>query len=49
MKILITGSSQGIGKAIAQRFAKEGYSLIINCNKSVDALMELKRELENKR
>ncbi|MBQ8518689.1 MAG: SDR family oxidoreductase [Agathobacter sp.] len=42
---LITGASRGIGKAIAFRFAKEGYSLIINCNKSADALMTLKEEL----
>lgn len=45
--VLITGASRGIGKAIAIRFAQEGYSLIINCSKSTDALMELKKELEN--
>lgn len=28
MKVLITGTSQGIGMAIAQRFLKEGYSVI---------------------
>lgn len=44
--VLITGASRGIGKAIATRFAKEGCSLIINCNKSTDALMALKTELE---
>lgn len=27
---VITGASQGIGKAIALRFAKEGYSVVIN-------------------
>ena len=45
--VLITGASRGIGKAIAIRFAQEGCSLIINCSKSTDALMELKKELEN--
>lgn len=45
-KVLITGASRGIGKAIALRFAQEGYSLIINCSKSADALMEFKKELE---
>ena len=43
--VLITGASRGIGKAIAIRFAKEGGSLIINCSKSADALMELKHHL----
>ena len=44
--VLITGASRGIGKAIAYRFAQEGCSLIINCSKSTDALMALKKELE---
>ena len=44
--VLITGASRGIGAAIARRFAKEGYSLIITCNKSADALFSLKKSLE---
>ena len=44
--VLITGASRGIGRAIACRFAKEGYALIINCSKSADALSQLKQELE---
>ena len=44
--VLITGASRGIGAAIAHRFAKEGYSLIITCNKSADALFSLKKSLE---
>lgn len=47
-KILITGASRGIGLAIAHRFAKEGYSLVINCRQSADVLMDIKKELENK-
>ncbi|MDF2473085.1 MAG: hypothetical protein K0R21_867 [Anaerocolumna sp.] len=29
--VLITGSSRGIGKAIALKFAREGYNVVINC------------------
>jgi 3-oxoacyl-[acyl-carrier protein] reductase len=28
--VVITGSSKGIGKAIAKEFAKSGYSLVLN-------------------
>lgn len=45
--VLITGASRGIGCAIAERFAKEGYSVVINCCNSAKALTEFKQELEN--
>ena len=31
---LVTGSSRGIGKAIALRFAKEGMNIVVNYNNS---------------
>ena len=45
--VFISGASRGIGAAIAHRFAKEGYSLVINCNKSEQALLSLKEELQS--
>lgn len=43
--VLISGSGRGIGKAIATRFAKEGYKIAINANKSKDELEETKNYL----
>lgn len=43
---LITGASRGIGKAIAIEFAKNGYSLVLNCRHSQELLMELKQNLQ---
>lgn len=44
---LITGASRGIGAATAIALAKEGYDLILNCNKSKDKLLELADELHD--
>ncbi|MCL2860225.1 MAG: 3-oxoacyl-[acyl-carrier-protein] reductase [Oscillospiraceae bacterium] len=42
---LITGGSRGIGKAVAIKFAKEGYDIVINYRSESDNLKELKNEL----
>ena len=43
--VLVTGSSRGIGKAIAQKFASENFNVVINCKNSIDKLKELELEL----
>lgn len=45
---LITGGSRGIGKTISERFAKEGYSIIINYKENTSRAEQLKTELESK-
>ena len=44
--VVITGASRGIGRAVAKAFAKEGYSLLLNCEKNFSLLEELKAEIE---
>lgn len=43
---LITGGSRGIGKAIAVKFAKEGYNLVINYVSDKTNLEELEEEFK---
>lgn len=45
---VITGSSRGIGKAIAEEFAKNGYYVILNASKSADELNEAYEEFLSK-
>ncbi|MBQ9757803.1 MAG: 3-oxoacyl-ACP reductase FabG [Clostridia bacterium] len=46
--VLITGAARGIGRAIARKFASEGYAVAINYNKSKDEAEQLKKELIEK-
>lgn len=41
-QVLITGASRGIGRAAALEFVKNGYSVWINCRKTLDALQDVK-------
>lgn len=43
---LVTGSSRGIGKAIAIRFAKEGYNVVINGCSHKEKLLQTKSDIE---
>ncbi len=45
--VLITGASRGIGKAIALRFAKEGFRIAITCKNSKSELLRTKAEIES--
>ena len=42
----ITGSSRGIGKAIALRLAKDGYGIILHCSKPGKEIKTTKSEIE---
>lgn len=45
--VLVTGSSRGIGKAIAIKYAKKGYNVVINCIKNEELLEKVKKEIES--
>ena len=47
MKTIITGGTKGIGRAIAEAFAKEGYDLAI-CSRNESDLIEMKMEFSKK-
>lgn len=43
--VLITGASRGIGRGIAIRLARKGYTIIVNYNKSEEKAKQLQEEL----
>jgi len=45
--VLITGSSRGIGSNMAEKFAREGYNVLINYNKSKKNAEELYNKLKS--
>lgn len=47
--VLVTGGARGIGKAISEKFAKNGYNVIVNYSKSEEAAYALAQEYSNVR
>ena len=43
---LVTGSSRGIGRAVARRLAEDGYAVCVNCVERMDLAEALAAELE---
>jgi 3-oxoacyl-[acyl-carrier protein] reductase len=44
---IITGSSRGIGRAIAERFVHAGAAVVINCRNSIDKARETAADIES--
>ena len=44
MVVLVTGSSKGIGKETALKYAKEGYDVVINYNNSLNDALKVEEE-----
>jgi 3-oxoacyl-[acyl-carrier protein] reductase len=44
--ILVTGSSRGIGRAIALRLARDGYNLVLHCRSRRDEADAVRSEIE---
>lgn len=45
--VLVTGGSKGIGKSIVQKFAENGYNVILNYSKSEEAAYRLSEKYNN--
>lgn len=45
--VLVTGSSRGIGKAIAIKYAKKGFNVVINCAHRQEQLVQTQIEIED--
>ena len=45
--VIVTGGSRGIGKCMVENFAKDGYNVILNYNKSEKQAKQIQQNLEN--
>ena len=48
MFAIITGASGGIGRALAYKYAEHGYDLVLTCEKNVEALNNIKEDINTK-
>jgi 3-oxoacyl-[acyl-carrier protein] reductase len=47
MRAVVTGSSSGIGRAIAMEFAEAGADIVVHCNRSLDAAQEVAADIRS--
>ena len=45
-RVLVTGSSRGIGKAIALKLAKNDYDIVLHCNRNIDKAKEVLAQID---
>ncbi len=43
--VLVTGSSRGIGRAAALKFAAQGFHVFLNCRRSLEELSQVQKEI----
>ncbi len=46
--VLVTGSSRGIGKAIALKLSADGFEVVLHCRKNISAAKEVQAEIQAK-
>ncbi|PCJ97575.1 MAG: 3-oxoacyl-ACP reductase FabG [Alteromonadaceae bacterium] len=44
--VLVTGSNRGIGRGIAERLSKEGYSVVIHCRSNLEQAQEVQESIQ---
>ena len=45
--VWVTGSSRGIGRAIAEQFARKGFRVVLHCQERTDLLKEVSEQLRS--
>ncbi|MGC4027647.1 MAG: 3-oxoacyl-ACP reductase FabG [Steroidobacteraceae bacterium] len=46
--VLVTGSSRGIGRAIAERCGRDGYDVVLHCRRRVEEVEKVAQELRGR-